>query len=93
MGTEQDWANIAPREHSVMLGEQTNLTSAEKISLWQKSMESSISGEQAFHVEMSLRISLLYHCEEGKEGVRSKGRVAQIGLSGRKKVPKLGEMC
>ena len=26
-------------------------------------------------------------------GVASKGRVAQIGLTGKKKVPKLGEMC
>jgi hypothetical protein len=26
-------------------------------------------------------------------GFRSKGRVAQIGLTGKKKVPQLGEMC
>jgi hypothetical protein len=26
-------------------------------------------------------------------GVKSKGRVAQIGLTGKKKVPKPGEMC
>jgi hypothetical protein len=29
----------------------------------------------------------------GENGVKSQGRVAQIGLTGKKKVPKLGEMC
>jgi hypothetical protein len=29
----------------------------------------------------------------GSCGVKSQGRVAQIGLTGKKKVPKLGEMC
>jgi hypothetical protein len=28
-----------------------------------------------------------------EKGVKSQGRVAQIGLTGKKKVPKLGEMC
>jgi hypothetical protein len=31
--------------------------------------------------------------EREKTGVKSEGRVAQIGLTGKKKVPKLGEMC
>jgi hypothetical protein len=35
-----------------------------------------------------------FFLEDGAEpGVKILGRVAQIGLTGKKKVPKLGEMC
>ena len=39
-----------------------------------------------------LRDSATPHFSVGN-GAKSKGRVAQIGLTGKKKVPKLGEMC
>jgi RHS repeat-associated protein len=65
----------------IIAGQRVDITIAERISLWQKSMESSIGGEQAFHVEMSLQIPLTYRGEGSLSNVQKRTDMANIAAA------------
>lgn len=58
-----------------------DLTIAERISLSQLSMQSSIAGEQAFHVELSMRISLSYQGEGSLANIQKRTDMANIAAA------------
>lgn len=77
MGTDPPVA-YSPREESL---KRVDITIAERISLWQKSMESSIGGEQAFHTEMSLQISPSYHGEGSLSNLQKRADMGSIAAA------------
>jgi hypothetical protein len=77
MGTDPPVA-YSPRQMSL---ERFDITIGERVSLWQKSMESSIGGEQAFHAEMSLQISLSFRGEGGLFNLQKRADMANIAAA------------
>jgi RHS repeat-associated protein len=84
MGTQdQNYAGLAPREVSRVLAEITN---AERISLWQKSMESSIGGEAASNTLSVLAAVTSAHLHSsvmnGREAAGLRASAMSQGTSG-----------
>ena len=77
MGTQDERREPWPNHQEQ--GKAIDITIAERISLSQKSMESSIGGEQAFHLAM--KISQLYHGEGSLYNLQKRADMANIAAA------------
>jgi len=79
MGTQDErrepWYNHQEQAKAI------DITIAEKISMWQKSMETSIGGEQAFHVEMSMQIPPSYRGEGSLSNLQKRADMEHIAAA------------
>jgi RHS repeat-associated protein len=79
MGT-QDERREPPYNHQEQ-AKAVGITIAERISLWQKSMESSIGGEHAFQMELSMQIPVSYHGEGSLSNLQKRTDMANIAAA------------